>query len=109
MSKRGLNNWAYTPQSPVRLDLTAARVPVATLERIANLHYPVTGTLAARISMHGSQSNLEGQGSATLAQAVLWNQPVQNLSVQFQGAGSTISSTLQVQTPAGLRLRQIDL
>jgi translocation and assembly module TamB len=97
----GLHNWTYTPQSQVRLDLTAARVPVATIQRIANLHYPVTGTLAARISLHGSQSNLEGQGSATLAQAVLWNQPVQNLSVQFQGGGSTISSTLQVQTPAG--------
>lgn len=57
----GLHNWTYTPQSQVRLDLTAGRVPVATLERIANLHYPVTGTLAARISLHGSRSNLEGK------------------------------------------------
>jgi len=97
----GLKNWAPTTQSPIRMELTAARVPVATVERLAKLHYPVTGTLAARISMHGSESNLVGQGSVTVAQAVLWNQPVQNLSVQFQGAGSAISSTLQVQTPAG--------
>ena len=62
----GLTNWAYSPQSPVRLDLTAERLPVAAVERLANLHYPVSGTLAAHVSMHGSQSNVIGQGSATL-------------------------------------------
>ena len=97
----GLTNWAYTPQSPVRLDLTAAQIPVATVERIANLHYPLTGTLGAGISAHGSQANLTGQGSATLTNGTAWDQPIQKLSIQFQGGGTTVSSTLQVQTPAG--------
>jgi translocation and assembly module TamB len=97
----GLTNWAYTPQSPVRLDITAERVPVASLEQLANLHYPVTGTLAAHLSTHGSQSDAIGQGTATLTQATVWGQPIQKLSVQFQGAGDTIHSTLQLSTPAG--------
>ena len=97
----GLKNWAYLPQSPVRVDLTAAKIPVAIIERVANLHYPVNGTLAAHVSMHGSQSNAIGQGSATLTDASAWGQPIQNLSVQFQGAGDTIHSTVQVSTPAG--------
>ena len=97
----GLTNWAYSPQSPVRLDITAARVPAAAVERLANLHYPVSGTLAAHLSMHGSQSSVIGQGSATLTDATAWGQPIQHLSVQFQGAGDTVHSTLQLSTPAG--------
>ena len=97
----GLTNWAYAAQSPVRLDLTATRIPVATVEQLASLHYPVSGTLAAQISMHGSQSSATGQGSVTMTQAMAWKQPIQNLSVQFQGAGDTIHSTLQWLTPAG--------
>jgi translocation and assembly module TamB len=97
----GLTNWAYSPQSPVRLDITAERVPVATVEPLANLHYPVSGTLAAHLTMHGSQSDAIGQGSATLTDATAWGQPIQDLSVQLQGAGSMIHSALQVSTPAG--------
>ena len=97
----GLTNWAYSPQSPVRLDITAERLPVAAVERLANLRYPVSGTLAAHLSLHGSQSNVVGQGSATLTDATAWGQPIQDLSVQFQGAGDTIHSTLQLSSPAG--------
>jgi translocation and assembly module TamB len=97
----GLTNWAYSPQSPARVDVTATKVPVATIERVANLHYPVNGTLAAHVSMHGSQTNAIGQGSATLTEATAWGQPIQNLSVQFQGAGDTIHSTVQASTPVG--------
>lgn len=97
----GLTNWAYAAQNPVRLELTAAKIPVATIERVANLRYPVNGTLAAHISMHGTQSNAIGQGSATLTEATVWGQPIQNLSVQFQGSGDTIHSTVQLSAPAG--------
>ena len=97
----GLRDWAYSPQSPLRLELTAAKIPMAIIERLANLHYPVNGTLAAHVSMHGSQSNAIGQGSATLTEATVWGQPIQNLSVQFQGAGDTIHSTVQLSAPVG--------
>jgi translocation and assembly module TamB len=97
----GLTNWAYTPTSPVSLDVTAERIPVATLEQLADIHYPVSGTLAAHLSMHGSQSHANGQGTATLTQASAWGQPIQNLKVQFQGAEDTIHSNWQLSTPAG--------
>jgi hypothetical protein len=57
--------------------------------------------LDAHVSMHRSQSSVIGQGSVTLTEARVWGQPVQNLSVQFQGAGDTIHSTLQLSAPAG--------
>ena len=97
----GLTKWAYTAQSPVRVDLTASRIPVATIRQLANLHYPVEGIVAAHISMRGSQSSATGQGSVTVTQATAWEQPIQNLIVQFQGAGDSIHSTLQWLTPAG--------
>ncbi|MGO8814815.1 MAG: translocation/assembly module TamB domain-containing protein [Terriglobia bacterium] len=97
----GLTNWSYSPQSPVRMELTAERIPVATVERLTNQHYPISGTLAAHVSIHGSQSNVIGQGSATLTEASAWGQPIQNLSVQFQGAGDTVHSTIQLTAPAG--------
>jgi translocation and assembly module TamB len=96
-----LKNWAYEPQYPVHLNLTATRIAVAPLAQLANLHYPISGRLGARISIHGSQSHVAGQGSVTLAPASAWGQPIQNLSIQVQGAGSTIQSTLQLSTPAG--------
>ena len=97
----GLSDWTYKPQNPIRVDLIATRVPAATIERLAHLAYPVTGTLAARVSLHGTQSNLAGQGSVTLTQAEVYKQPVQNLSVAFQAAGTAIHATVQVQAPAG--------
>lgn len=97
----GLTHWAYRPKNPVRLDLNAEKVHVATLQQLADLHYPVTGTVSAHISGHGTQANIVGQGTVTLAQAMAWNQPIQNLGVQFSGAGNTIHTTLQLSAPAG--------
>ncbi len=96
-----LKDWAYKPQNAVHIDLTATGVHIAPLVQLADLHYPVSGTLAANVSMHGSESNPAGQGSITLKQASAWDQPIESLKVQFQGAGKTIESTLQLSTPAG--------
>src|SRR5262249_32701014 len=96
----GLKNWSYTPQSPLRANLTAARLNIGTLERIANTHFPVSGALAAHIALRGSQTNPAGQGSVTITQATAWNEPIQSLALQFQGEGTRISTKLQVSAPA---------
>ena len=97
----GLKHWAYTPQSPMQLNMTAANLEVAPLAQLAHLHYPIAGTLAAQVAAHGSQSELVGQGSASLTQASMWGQPIQNFTVHFQGAGKTLDANLQVVTLAG--------
>jgi hypothetical protein len=37
---------------------------IADLQRLANVHYPVSGDLSADVSFHGSQDNPAGSGSA---------------------------------------------
>jgi translocation and assembly module TamB len=97
----GLRNWSYTPSNPVTANVSATKLPVADLERLAKLQYPVTGLLNANISMRGSRLNPAGKGSVQLTEARVWDQPVQSFALQFQGTGSSVHSTVAVRTPAG--------
>ncbi len=97
----GLNNWSYTPESPLHLQMTANNVHVEDVEQLANLQYPVSGNLSADVSLQGSQASPQGHGTVRLAQARAWDQPIQNFGVQFDAANNTIRSTLNLSTPAG--------
>ena len=81
--------------------LSPTGLPVADVQQAANLQYPITGILSANLSVQGSQTNPVGQGSVRLSEARVWDQPIQDLSLQFEGTGSAIHSTLNVRTPAG--------
>src|SRR5439155_24307612 len=45
----GLRNWSYTPKSPIKVQVAANRIPMADVQRLANLHYPVTGILSLNV------------------------------------------------------------
>lgn len=97
----GLRNWFYTPSNPITANVSATRLPVADLERLAKPQYPITGLLNANISVRGSQLNPVGKGSAQLTEARVWGQPVQSFSLQFQGSDSSVHSSVALRTPAG--------
>ena len=97
----GLNNWSYTPQSPIHLQMTANDVHLEDVERLASVQYPVSGNLSANVSLQGSQTNPQGHGTVRLAQARAWDQPIQDFGVEFDAANNTIHSTLNLSTPAG--------
>jgi translocation and assembly module TamB len=97
----GLKDWAYTKKSPINLRISANNVPVADVQRVASLHYPISGLLSVDLSAQGSQTNPVGQGSVQLSQARAWGEPIQGLAIRFQGAESTVHSTLDLRTPAG--------
>ena len=97
----GLKNWSYERENPVSLRIVADRLPVADVQQAANLRYPITGLVSADLSLRGSQTNPVGQGSVRLLEARFWEEKVQDFSLQFQGTGSAIHSTLSVRTPAG--------
>ena len=61
-----LKNWAYSSSSPVAVDLSAAQLSIADLERLAGKTYPVAGTLALNVSIRGSQLNPSGHGDVTI-------------------------------------------
>jgi len=96
-----LSDWHYLPSSPINVQLTSRGLAIHDLLQVAKLDYPVSGDLSVDLSMHGSQLNPVGNGSVRLAQAKAYGQPLQQFSLQFQGNGNEVNSSLDVSTPAG--------
>ena len=74
---------------------------MADLQRLANLQYPVSGDLSADISLHGSELNPFGTGSARIVNARAYDEPVQKLVMRFHADKGSVTSTLEVGLPAG--------
>jgi translocation and assembly module TamB len=100
-AKAGLLNWSYLPANPTAATVSIRQMPVAELARLARAQYPVTGDLSADVVFQGSQINPEGHGSAQLAKAKIYGEPVDTAAVQFQAGSGTIHSTLDIKLPAG--------
>jgi translocation and assembly module TamB len=96
-----LSNWHYLPSSPIKVQMTSRGLAINELLQVAKLDYPVSGDLSVDVSMHGSQLKPMGSGSVRLAQAKVYGQPVQQFSLQFQGNGNEVNSSLDASTPAG--------
>ncbi len=97
----GLSNWHYLPSSPINVQLTSRGLAINELLQVAKLDYPVSGDLSVDLSMRGSQLNPMGSGSVRLAQAKAYGQPLHQFSLQFQGNGNEVNTSLDVSTPAG--------
>ena len=96
-----LNNWAYTPSSPVSVQVSAAQLSLADLMRLANQTMPASGTVSANVSLHGSQLNPVGQGNISLANGKVSDESIQTLNIKFQGNGEAIDANLLLKVPAG--------
>jgi len=97
----GLRNWSYLPSNPIAVSLSMQQMSVADLQRLANLQYPVSGDLSADISLHGSQLNPVGTGSAKIVNARAYDEPVQKVVMKFHADKGSMTSTLDVGLPAG--------
>jgi translocation and assembly module TamB len=97
----GLRNWSYLPSNPIAVSLSVQQMSVADLQRLANLQYPVSGDLSADISLHGSELNPAGTGSARIVNAHAYDEPVQKLAMRFHADKGSVTSTLDVGLPAG--------
>ena len=98
----GLHDWNFTPQQPVTIHVNAAKVSAADLEHIAGFQYPIAGLVNATVSIDGTEENPDVRGNIHLTQASLWQQPVQDLSVEIQNAENLLQTKINVQTPAGV-------
>src|SRR5579863_1171309 len=97
----GLRNWSYLPSYPIAVTLSVQQMSVGDLQRLANLQYPVSGDLSADISLHGSEVNPVGTGSARIVNARAYDEPVQKLAMRFHADKGSVTSTLDVGLPAG--------
>ncbi len=96
-----LHQWAYTPSSPVVANINASQVSLAELARAANSSTAMSGTLDAKIALHGTQLNPVGQGNISLLNANISGEPIQAADVRFQGTGDTVHANLLVRVAAG--------
>ncbi len=97
----GLNRWSFEESSPFQVELTASQLSIADLTKIAGQQTPVTGTLNASISLHGSELNPVGKGDVSVANLTAYEQPVQSARLTFDGTGDEIRGDLSLQLPAG--------
>ena len=96
-----LDGWSYTNLSPFQIDLNATELNVADLRSIAVSKAPITGMLSARLSLRGSKHNLAGQGTVTLTRADVAGEPLQLLSLNFQGYGDEVRAHLDAHGTPG--------
>jgi translocation and assembly module TamB len=96
-----LHDWSYEPANAIKATLNAQQLRVSDLQELAGQHYPISGDLSAKISLEGSQLSPIGSGSAHIANGRAYDEPIQNLALQFQAANGSISSTLNVSASTG--------
>ena len=96
-----LQHWAFTDTSPFQLSLNATQIDVGEIMRSAGQQFPVSGTVAAAISMHGSQQSPMGNGKITLTNGKVQDEVVKSLTLQLHGTGDALVADLDAQIPAG--------
>ena len=96
-----LKQWTYSPLNQVTARISASQVSLAGLQRLANKTYPIQGTLALNLSVHGTQLNPVGRGNVTLTKVKIADEKVQLVEAQLQGDGDQVNANLHARMPAG--------
>lgn len=98
----GLNKWSYSASNPLAVMVNANQLSVQEIEQAASVKYPASGTLNLQLSLHGSERNPIGNGSLSIVNAKVEEEPIQSLNVKFNGTGQVVHATLAMQIPAGV-------
>jgi translocation and assembly module TamB len=96
-----LTRWSFSKTSPVQLQLTASRIDVGELVKLAQQQLPITGTLNAQVALHGSELNPIGSGNVELLNVTAYGESVSSAQVHFSGSGDEAHADLSVRGPAG--------
>lgn len=96
-----LRNWVYQGSNHIQANLTARGLLVEDLERLANEQFPVSGVMTANVSLSGTQMDPKGSGFIQVSKARAWDEPVENVTVKFNGANGSIVSMLELTAAPG--------
>ncbi len=96
-----LQNWSIPPNAPVQLQLAVANLAVADMADMAQLHYPVTGTVSAHVSIKGTREAPEGNATITVTRGSAWSEAINSLALKADFHQGTIKSNINLQIPAG--------
>ena len=97
----GLQKWSFSRQSAIQADLNASQIDMATIAKLSGQQIPVSGTLDAKINLHGDVMNPAGAGNVTLTRVTAYEQPITSAKLDFTGSGNQAQANLCVQLPAG--------
>jgi translocation and assembly module TamB len=99
--RAGLHQWSYAPSSPITADVHATQLSLAELARAANATTPMSGTLNANLTLHGTQLNPIGRGNLDLSNARIAGEPIETAHATFQGTGDAVHANLLLRITAG--------
>ena len=98
----GLSKWSYRNTNPIQIELNATQIGVEDIARLAGQQVPVTGTLNATMSIHGTGMNPVGHGTIALTGVTAYDEPVTSARLTLSGSGDEAHADVAVQLPAGL-------
>ncbi|MEO6829264.1 MAG: hypothetical protein ABI164_05600, partial [Acidobacteriaceae bacterium] len=93
--------WSFTSNTPIQVELHASQVDIASLEKITGSTIPVSGSLAANLKAHGTLLDLSGQGNVSLANAKVYDEPIQSANLTFTGGDNQIHTKLSAHVAGG--------
>ncbi len=96
-----LNNWSFTRQNPIQVELNASQLDLVDLTRLVNSGLPVDGTLAANIHIHGTALSPIGHGNITLTRAKIYQQPIRSANLNFSGSDGQVKGNLSARVASG--------
>jgi translocation and assembly module TamB len=97
----GLDHWAFKDTNPIQANLGASQMDLSDLKALTGLQTPITGTLNLNVSLRGSVANPVGQGTITLTQATVFDEPIQSANLDVEGTGDELRARLGLRMPAG--------
>jgi translocation and assembly module TamB len=103
----GLRRWYFVATSPLSVETSVSNLPVSEIEQLANLRYPLSGLLAARVSVNGTRADLNGKASITMTSGSAFSLPINKLNVEATSSGGTIGSTINLDTAAGAAVANV--
>ena len=96
-----LLHWAFDKHGPIAATLEASRVNLADYAKLMKEPMPVTGTVTASLRLHGTAMTLEGSGHIVLADATVYQQPIQTARIDLSGNGNAVRGELLVKVAGG--------
>lgn len=97
-----LHRWSFTKSSSFQVQMQAAHLQMVQIAKLAGAHRPVTGTLAATLNLHGTETHPIGQGNLSLTKASVDSQSIQSAHLAFTGTSDQIHGHLNVRVLGGI-------
>jgi translocation and assembly module TamB len=96
-----LNDWEFTQQNPLNVQLNIARMQLAEAAKLTEEQVPVTGVLNADLALHGSVRSPQGKGHISLTGVSAYDEPIQSVNVNFSGDGSAVHADVAAKLAGG--------